>query len=154
VKFRMDRQRLITSAIAAVALTFIVAGVATAVTGTAAQHPPVGVDRFIPAPGELVLRQTQIGVDLAAGYRGDLIVDGQSIPTYDLTPNECSLNTQKFTGHDAVFDPGQNTVYFTPSPGATIERFAPGEHRISVRYWRLCENPDTALATSWSFKVT
>ena len=151
----MDRQRLITSAIAAVALAFIVAGVTSAITGTAAQHPPAGVDRFIPAPGELVLRQTQVGADLGAGYRGNLIIDGQAIPTYDLgDPGPCATNTTKFTGIDAVFDGGSNTVFFTPRPGSTIERFAPGEHRIAVQYWKICDNPDTASHTAtWTFKV-
>jgi hypothetical protein len=153
VKIRFDRQRLITSGIAALALAFIVFGCRSSVTGAAAVHPPAGVDRFIPAPGELVLRQTQIGADLATGFRGILVIDGQSIPTYDLATNDCSENSQRFSGKDAVFDPGQNTVYYTPGPGSTIERFAPGEHRVSVRFWRLCENPDTAQSANWTFKV-
>jgi hypothetical protein len=155
VKIRIDRQRLITAAMVAVALTFIVAGVSTAITGTAAQRPPAGVDRFIPAPGELVLRQTQVGADLGAGYRGNLIIDGQSIPTYDLGgPGPCATNTTKFSGVDSVFDGGSNTVFFTPGQGATIERFAPGEHRITVQFWKICESQDTAKSASWTFKVS
>lgn len=154
MKIRLDRQRLITSGIAALALAFIVYGCNSGVTGAAAVHPPAGVERFVPAPGELVLRQTQIGADLATGFRGILVIDGQTVPTYDLAPNDCSENTQRFTGKDAVFDPGQNTVYYTPGPGSTIERFAPGEHRVSVVFWRLCENQDTAKTATWSFKVS
>jgi hypothetical protein len=155
VKIRMDRQRLITAAMVAAALTFIVAGVSSAVTGTASQHPPAGVDRFVPAPGELVLRQTQVGADLASGYRGNLIIDGQSIPTYDLgDPGPCATNTAKFTGIDSVFDGGSNTVYFTPRTGSTIERFAPGEHRITVEFWKICESQETAQRATWTFKVS
>jgi hypothetical protein len=150
----MDRQRLITAAMVAVALTFIVAGVSTAITGTASQRPPAGVDRFVPAPGELVLRQTQVGADLGAGYRGNLIIDGQAIPTYDLGDAPCPTNTEKSKGIDSVFDGGSNTVYFTPRQGATIERFAPGEHRITVQFWKICESPETAKFANWTFKVS
>jgi hypothetical protein len=100
------------------------------------------------------LRQSQIGVDLATGYRGVLIIDGQTIPTYDLAQNDCSENKAPYTGQDSVFDPGQNTVYFTPRPGSTIERFAPGEHRVVVQFWKLCTDPALAQQASWTFKVS
>jgi hypothetical protein len=154
VKIRFDRQRLITSAIMAVCIALTAYACSSSVTGTASVRPPAGVDRYIPAPGELILRQSSIGVDLAAGYRGYLTVGGQRIPTYDRNPNSCSDNTQPFTGIDAVFDLGQTTIMFTPSKGATIERFAPGEYRVAVTYWKNCESSDTARTASWTFKVS
>ena len=152
----MNRERLITAGIVAAALMFIIAGVSSAITGTASQKPPAGVDKFVPAPGELVLRQTQVGADLAPGYRGNLVIDGQAIPTYDLgTPGPCAPNKAKYEGFDSVYDGGSNTVYFTPNTRSTLERFAPGEHRITVQFWKICENPETtSKSATWTFKVT
>ncbi len=151
---KLNKRRLVTSMLISASLVFIARGLMTAVTGDQSTSVPAGVDRLVPGPGDLVLRQAQIGIDLSAGYRGELVVDGQIIPTYDLSKNDCAITTTPFLGRDAVFDPGQNTVYFQPSPGATIERFAPGEHQIIARYWKLCEDPVTAKQFAWSFKVT
>ena len=153
-RLHMDRSRLTTAAIATVGLAAIVYGVSISRTGDQSVRPPAGVDRFVPQPGDLVLRQAQVGIDLAAGYRGELVIDGQTVPVYDMRTHDCMINTIAFAGKDSVFDPGQNTLYFTPSPGATIERFAPGEHRIVARFWKLCEDPSTAQQTSWTFKVS
>lgn len=150
----VQRSRLMTALASAAGVMAIGYGVVSARTGPADIRPPLGVDRFIPRPGDLMLRQAQVGIDLSTGYRGELIIDGQNIPTYDLAPNDCSPTSQAFAGRDAVYDPGQNTLYFTPGPGSTIERFAPGDHRIVARYWRVCESPDTAQEVNWTFKVS
>lgn len=150
----VDRSRALTALAAAAGVVAIGYGAISASTGEADIRTPVGVERFVPHPGDLMLRQAQVGIDLANGYRGELEIDGQSIPTYDLAPNDCSPNTQSYQGHDAVYDPGQNTLYFTPSPGSTIERFAPGDHRIVAKFWRLCEDKNTAATATWAFRVS
>jgi hypothetical protein len=158
VTLRIDGKRLLSSlkfgAITTVGLVAIGYGCSTAVTGDAETKPPAGVERYLPTPGEMIFRQTQIGADLATGYRGMLIVDGQTIPTYDLSPNNCSPNTQAFSGVDAVFDSGQNTVMFQPKAGSTMEKFAPGKHRATIRFWKICEDPATARTASWTFSVS
>jgi hypothetical protein len=153
---RLNRTRLAYSAAVAMALGLIVWGLNDGISGDRAIAKPLTIDRLVPNPGDIVLRQSQIGADLATGYRGQLVIDGQEIPTYDLVPNaaQCSPVTKGYSGNDTVFDPGEGTLYFTPGPGSTIEKFAPGPHRITVKYWKLCDDSSTALAFAWSFKVS
>jgi hypothetical protein len=143
---RIDLRRLGASALIAGALALIIYGFASAETGDdAVEINDPAVERVIPSPGSLVLRQSQVGADLASGYRGLLIIDGTEIPSYDVgTANVL----------DAQFDPALNTVLFLPREGATISEFAPGDHNITVLYWRLDETRDQARQFSWTFKVS
>jgi hypothetical protein len=153
---RPNRSTLLLSGAFAIGAGLIAFALTDGVTGNQSVKPPANVDRLIPTAGELVLRQSQIGIDLASGFRGELIIDGRQIPTYDLAPSGalCSPVTVQYTGKDAVFDPGLSTVYFTPGPGSTIEKFSPGEHSITARFWKLCEDESTASQFSWTFKVS
>lgn len=153
---RIEKRRVINAVVVAGALGLIGYGLVNGATGEKAITKPAGVERFVPNPGDLVLRQGQIGIDLANGYRGSLVIDDQPIPTYDLAPSAatCSPTTKPFTGGDSVFDPAQSTVYFQPGPNSTIEKFAPGLHRVTARFWKLCDDPDTAETVSWTFNVS
>src|SRR5687767_8430628 len=63
------------------------------------------VERFVPNAGDEVLRQAELGVDLAPGYDGTLFVNGVEIPAED----------QRRV-------PEQNQMFFTPGEGKAIER--------------------------------
>jgi hypothetical protein len=153
---RLNRNRLAFSLAVAAAFALIVWGLNDGISGDRAVAKPLTIDRLVPNPGDIVLRQSQIGADLANGYRGQLVIDGQEIPTYDLVPSAalCSPVTQGYSGHDTVFDPGEGTLFFTPGPESTIQKFAPGVHSITVKMWKLCDDPNTAAPFTWSFKVS
>lgn len=96
------------------------------------------VERFIPPNGSpAVVRQAEIGVDLATGWTGVLAVDGVEIPEDELRRNE-----------------PENMVFFMPGPGRVVEELAPGPHTITALIWRL-ENETRADAqpVSWSFRA-
>jgi hypothetical protein len=142
------------SAVIVAALGLIVWGFASAQTGDQAVHfSDRAIERVLPNPGELVLRQSQVGIDLAPGYRGLLVIDGQEIPTYDAQAPGAAT-PQAVVNFDAQFDPALNTVLFSPKQGATIEEFAPGDHRITAIYWEMSKTRDDARSFSWSFKVS
>jgi hypothetical protein len=150
-KRRLDWRRIVLSLVVVAALGMIAFGFALAETGDQNRRiDDAAVERAIPSPGSLVLRQSTVGVDLAPGYRGVLVIDGQEIPTYDLVGGEESATGAVF---DAQFDPAQNTVYFTPREGSTIEKFAPGEHRVTAVFWKIGETRNNARSVTWSFKV-
>ena len=148
-----DVRRLGISLVIAGALALIVYGFASAQTGDADVVVPPGIERVLPMPGALVLRQSQVGADLASGYRGVLIIDGQEIPTQDAQAPGAA-NNDPTVNYDAVFDLAQNTVLFLPRQGATIEEFAPGEHQVTVVYWKLDESRDNAPSFNWKFNVS
>jgi hypothetical protein len=149
----LDVRRLGASLLIAGALALIIYGFASAETGDqAVEISDPAVERVIPAPGALVLRQSQVGADLAAGYRGVLIIDGNELPTDDIQPAGATSNAGPITG--AQFDPALNTVLYLPRPGAVLPEFAPGEHHITVVYWRMDETRDQARQFDWTFKVS
>jgi len=155
---RLDLRTAGLSLLAAGALALIVLGFASAKTGKqAVTITDPAVERLIPKPGDLILRQSQVGVDLAPGYRGYLVIDGQVIPTYDVQAPNVSPGQNTNVGQpvDARYDPGQNTVLYAPQVGATIEAFSPGPHTISAFFWRDgVDTRDQARHLTWTFSVS
>jgi hypothetical protein len=150
---RIDRTRLVMSLLIGAALVLIVYGFASATTGDeAVRITDAAVEQVYPAPGAIVLRQSEIRADLAPGYRGVLIVDGQEIPTYDLVATDGTVSSG--ATFDGVFDLAQNTVSFTPKKGATIEALSPDRHTVTVVFWKLDQSRDQARSITWSFKVS
>jgi len=150
----LDVRRLGVSVLIAAALALIIYGFASAETGDdAVEITDPAIERVLPMPNALVLRQSQVGADLAPGYRGVLIIDGQEIPTQDAQAPGAA-NSDATVNYDAVFDLAQNTVLFLPREGATIEQFAPGDHQTTVVYWKIDETRDQAKTFAWKFKVS
>lgn len=151
---RIDRQRLVVSALVAAALVLIALGVASARTGDDAvpKITDSAVEGVFPPPGAVAVPpQSLVQADLVTGWRGVLVIDGQEIPTFDLVDG--SAVSSSGLQYDAIYDPAQGTVSFTPRQGATIEALAPGDHRASVVLWRIGEDRSTGRTVSWSFKV-
>jgi hypothetical protein len=147
------RQRLVFGAVLAVGLALIGFGLSRSVTGDAATKPTdVAIERLIPKPGDsLQVNQDTVGIDLQTGYRGELTIDGQAIPIFDLNQSQSATPFDKQLS--AQYDEGQGTILFTPREGATIEAFSPGRHTIAVTYWKLAESKALARSFSWSFEV-
>jgi len=153
---RVDWTRVGIAVIAVVAVASIVLGLALARTGddAAPKITDPAVTAVFPRQNDLVLAQSTIGVDLAAGYRGVLFVDGTELPTSDLAPADPAIGSQPTLTLDAVFDPAQNTVVFTPREGAAIKRFEAGEHRVTAVFWRMDQTREQARSYTWRFKVS
>lgn len=153
----MDRTKLGISIALVAAVALFVIGLSMAQTGDEAipKITDPAIEQVIPLPGSLVLRQSQVGIDLAAGYRGVLVIDGVELPTSDLVAvDPAAGGVAPPAALDAQFDPAQNTVVFTPREGATIEEFAPGEHTVTAVFWRMDQGRETARSYTWRFKVS
>ena len=151
---RIDRSTLVVSVIMAAGLALLAAGFASGRTGNEATSLPPAFLVLYPKPGELVLRQSEVGAKLQSGYRATLRIDEQDLPTYDVVANDSSPGATFNQQLDARFDPGQGTVLYLPREGATIAKFAPGDHRITVFYWRVTETQNEAQSFTWNFKVS
>jgi hypothetical protein len=97
------------------------------------------VEVFVPgsdSPG--VLRQAQIGVDLADGWTGVLLINGIEIPEDQL-----------------LRVPALNQVFFTPGEGKEIERLEPGDVSATAIIWRpaLGETRENGRPVRWRFRV-
>jgi len=96
------------------------------------------VEAVVPGDGEAALRQSQIGVDLEAGWTGVLAVDGTEIPEDQLRRN----------------DP-LNQFFFTPGDGQVIEELDPGEHHASALIWRTeSQTRNDGRTVNWEFQVS
>jgi hypothetical protein len=98
------------------------------------------VEQLIPAPGSpAVVRQAELGVDLAPGWTGILIVNGLEIPEDQLRRNE-----------------PLNQVFFRPGEGQEIEALNPGAVRVTAVIWRPADGQTRssgARSLSWEFRV-
>ena len=94
----------------------------------------VAVRHIEPAPGDRVLRQSEIVVELDAGYDAELFVDEVNIP------------------RDQVRRTGQR-FSFIPAEGKAIEELAPGRRCASVELWDTTVPDSPHRNYSWCFEV-
>ena len=96
------------------------------------------VERLVPPQGSQVLRQSELGIDLAPEWTGVLQVNGVEIPEDQLRRV-----------------PAQNQVFFTPGPGQEIEELAPGRVDVTALIWRPVagETREDADTVRWTFQV-
>ena len=118
-------------------LIIAAAGFVHAFSGGKRQSEQAGnaVVRVMPTPGDLDLRQVTVGVTLAAGYTGNLFVDGTQVP------------------EDEVHrEPVLYQITLQPRPGSQFN-LGPGPHCASVTYWPLATPNDTRNSPPWCFNL-
>lgn len=131
-----------------VVLALVVAAAALVVgvqaTQTDSDRPVVvngradAIEHLYPRDGAEVLRQVEIGIDLAPGYEGRLVVNGDEVPEEDLR-----------------LVPEQNQVFFLPGPGKVIETLPSGTTCVTAVVWRSEEGRGVDdLSIQWCFDVT
>jgi hypothetical protein len=96
---------------------------------------PRQIEAVSPEPGETVVRQTPIEVDVPAGYAIDLFVDNLLIPADEL-----------------FFVEGTGVYSWQPRSGGTILALTPGLHTVMVRWRTLSGLPDEG-EYSWTFRT-
>lgn len=125
-----------------------------AVTGDEAQKLPPAVEEIAPVKGATqVPSQSGVFVDLATGYEGVLVIDGLELET---------VNRNEYKGEDGqqvslpavtIYEPGNATLTFVPSPNAAITELTQGRHVVQVIYWKTLDGRSTARSYTWSFEV-
>ena len=76
---------------------------------------PAPLEGIFPAPGDTVVRQTIVEIDLPVGYSIDLYVDGMWVPADEIG-----------------FTPSTGVFLWQPGPGRSMEVWTGGEHTIRV----------------------
>ena len=153
---RFDLRIFLVSLGFAIGLVLVIYAFTSARVGSDAQgvkNP--AIERLIPGQDDLVLRQSEVGIDLATGYTGELIIDGQTLVTREVVASDEATPGVVPRIVDVRFDPALNTLLYQPIdlPDAPIPEFDPGEHTITARFWKLDEGEDTARQYTWTFKV-
>lgn len=147
---------LVASLIIAVCLVAIGVGISIAVTGVDRQGLPDTIEEISPPrAASQVPAQTQVFVDLQSGFTGVLIIDGLELETVNLDEvrKNAKAGQQVTVPPTTIFEPGNATLTFDPSPESTISEFSQGDHVVKVIYWKLIEGRGRARSYTWSFTV-
>jgi len=158
---RFDFKLLLASFGVAVGIVAIVWGVSSSVTGDEQQALPDAIESIDPVRGSTqVLQQSNVFVDLAEGYEGELTIDGVSIPVVSL--DELSSTPGVDTPQPgeqitlppvALYEPGNATITYSPVEDGPIEKFDTGQHTATVVYWPIEEGKTKARSFTWDFYV-
>lgn len=126
----------------AVAVAALIAGVRA--TSTETDDPvtvngrPDVVEHLYPRNGAEVLRQVEVGIDLASGYEGSLVLNGVQLPADELR-----------------LVPEQNQLFFTPGPDKVVERLSPGTNCAIAVVWKSSDGRGpNDLTYRWCFDAT
>lgn len=130
----MERHRLLYGG-----LTLALAGLVTVVIALApAGDPgvlPEPLERVFPSPGDAVVRQAAVEVELPVGYHLEMAVDGRAVPPFEIEVT-----------------PSTGLWRWQPAPGGSIEQWSPGEHTVTIAWDRTTGRPDPGTFT-WVFRV-
>ncbi|GIU93283.1 MAG: hypothetical protein KatS3mg011_2189 [Acidimicrobiia bacterium] len=127
--------RAIYAGLAFLAVAVIALGVAFAPQGRPVELPGP-VEAVFPRPGDAVLQQTVLEVDLATGYRAQIWVDGFLVPDSEVVYVDA-------TGVHR-WQPGPASLYMT--------EWRPGEHTVTIR-WNTTSGPPDVGEFTWSFRI-
>ena len=123
------------------ALYGLVLTVKNAATGNenTSESKPEYVERLIPRSGAEVLRQSGVGIDVANGYDGYLIING----------------TEVRTAQDGLTkDLGTGLIQYTPGPGRPVEELNAEKNCVLAMVWKRSEGEKTAQPVSWCFNAS
>ena len=128
------RYRVILSILGLLLGALVVGAVILAPSGDVTQLPDP-VERYSPADGAIVQRQTAVEIYLAPGYELTLEVDGLPIPLSEMDVTE---QTGRYI--------------FRPEPWKSIPEWLPGFHVVEIAFDRTSGLPDPGKLR-WSFRT-
>ncbi len=94
------------------------------------------VSELLPARGDTVLPQANVGAILAPGWAGEILHIGGTAVPFDQQRVEKALNS----------------VIFRPDAGLALERLPSQQVCATVRYWPV-RNTDRTATIDWCFRV-
>jgi hypothetical protein len=152
-----QRRLLVCSLVIAGGLVLVILGFMSSVTGRKALALPATIENIDPVRGAVrVPAQTEVFVDLLAGYTGVLVIDGIELETVDQSeissPNQVP-GQQVTLPPTTIYEKGNATLTFVPTKGAKIESFTQGTHTATVIYWKLIESRLRSQSYTWTFSV-
>lgn len=97
---------------------------------------PGPLEAVFPLPGDAVVRQTAIQIDLPIGYAVEIEVDGIWIPP-----------------HEIGFTEATGEYRWQPVPGSVVEFWEPGDHTVTIRWERVAGGRPDHGEFTWTFRV-
>jgi hypothetical protein len=154
---RVDKTLLIVIVVLGLGIALVARGVLVAITGDERAKLPALIEQVEPVPEAVqVVSQSNVFVDLAAGYTGVLVIDGIEIETVsveDIGDISLQPGQQVDLPPVTIYEPGNATLTFAPGQDAAISQFGEGEHRAQVIYWKVDQSRQRARSYTWTFQV-
>jgi len=123
----------------ALAGIFLTAQAARTGTDQASGQLPEAVERLIPNPGDEVLSQARVGIQVKPGHDATLVINGTEV-------REGSPGLSK--------DLGLGLIQFQPGADTELGGLLPQRNCVVAMVWRQAEGPDAAEPVSWCFNAT
>jgi hypothetical protein len=153
---RPNPGQLIASLGIALGIVMVIYALDIATTGDELAKLPVAIESIDPVrDAAQILSQAKVFVDLKTGYTGVLILNDVELVPIDISDLKAATPAGKQISlpPTAIFEPGNYTLSFQPTPGALIEKFNTGTNRVTVRYWKIADGPTKAQSFTWTFTV-
>lgn len=154
---RPDRLTVLMILVLGVGSVLVVRGLLVGITGDERADLPEFIESVDPVPEAVQIpNQTNVFVDLAAGFTGVLVIDGIEIETRsvdELGDLDIEPGQQVEIPPVTRYEPGNSTLTFTPSADAAITEFEDGDHTAQVIYWRIEDGRQFARSYTWTFTV-
>jgi hypothetical protein len=97
---------------------------------------PSPLEEVFPLPGDTVVRQTAVEVDLPVGYSATFIVDGIKIP-------QIEMGVTQATGR----------FLWQPSPTTLFQLWTTGDHTVTVEWQRVSGGGPDPGSFTWTFRI-
>lgn len=110
------------------------------------------VEELIPAPGSEVLRQSQVGIDLVAGYTAQLYINGTPIPIDQVNVLRDVDDPQVSADQAAAFDSTLNRFLYQPLAGRAVPELVGEENCAVAEFWPLAD-PEAVQRVEWCFEA-
>ena len=101
-----------------------------------------GIEQLIPAPGSEVLRQEQVGVDLAAGYSAELEINGVPIPPDEVNVLRSDIEPSESNATTGTFGTTLNRFVYQPLEGRAVPELKADENCVVATFWPLADPTD------------
>ncbi len=159
---QQQRRLLFCSLVIAGGIVLVILGFMSSVTGRKALALPATIENIDPVRGAVrVPQQTEVFVDLLAGYTGVLVIDNIELLTVDPNdPNDPNAPAPASPGQQVtlpattIYERGNATLTFVPSKGAKIQSFTQGTHTATVIYWKIIGGSRQRSSNyTWTFSV-
>lgn len=96
------------------------------------------LEAFIPARGDQVELQDDVGLDVAEGWEARII----------------SINGTPIPKSQQIFNPSFSIVTFAPGEGKALAQLQPGTNEVVARYWQIVFGESDARDVNWIFTAT
>ncbi len=146
------RRLVIVAVLGLAVLCLYVAGRSAGDTDPVASSGSTAIESYLPQPGGRVLRQSEVGVVLEAGYDGRISIDGVAIPEEQMV-GAVDPDSPEYDPETGPRPNNKSVVKFQPGPGKAVTEYATGSVEITVRYWRIADGPSTATSTTYTVRV-